>query len=90
MENLLFLAFALAASALVSAVRNTANISSFLVRKFAKRQMLPKAVTTLMAAAQLSELVRIVEHVSIVHVVGAIMLLVILLAAKTGTGEEHG
>ena len=54
------------------------------------RHYLPQAISMLILTAQVSELVKVVEHISIVNVFAALMLLVILAATKNGTeGELH-
>ncbi|MBL8029930.1 MAG: hypothetical protein JNN11_01650 [Candidatus Doudnabacteria bacterium] len=87
--SFLFLMVVFAMASLAHAAGATMRLSSFLRKQSLKKQTLPKAVTALMAAAQLSELASLIEHASFVHFVGAAMVLVVLLAVKSGT-EEHG
>jgi hypothetical protein len=54
------------------------------------RHYFPKAISVLILTAQVSELVKVVEHISIVNIFASLMLFVILVATKTGTeGELH-
>ncbi len=87
--SFLFLIAVFALAALAHAAGATMRVSSFLAQRNVKKQTLPKAVTALMAAAQLSELASLIEHTSFTHFVGAALVLVVLLAVKSGT-EEHG
>jgi hypothetical protein len=51
-----------------------------------RRKLVP-ALKAVMITAQLGELLRTVEHVSIVTVAAALLLLAILLATKSGTEQ---
>ena len=53
-----------------------------------KTQPLSKAMSLLIISAQLSELVKMVGQVPLVHVVISLFLLVIIVATKTGTEGE--
>ncbi len=56
----------------------------------AVRAMLPHAVSMLIVTAQISELVKVVEHVTVVNMTAALLLLTVMVATKTGTeGELH-
>lgn len=51
---------------------------------------LPKAIGVLVLTAQFSELVKVVEHISVVNITAALMLFVIMVTTKSGTeGEPH-
>ncbi len=51
-------------------------------------QILPKAVSALLVGAQLSEILRLVEHATFTEVIAALLLLAVLLATKSGTETE--
>ena len=75
--------------AIVLAKKQTNNLHKAL-SKLPRNDVLPKAITMLVLTAQVSELVRVVQHLDIVTVSAALMLLVIIVATKQGTeGEPH-
>ena len=84
--NPLVLLAVLAAAALAMAKKQTARLQKAISRapRFA---LLPRAVTALVLAAQLSELVKAMEHADIVRITAALMLLGVMAAAKNGTEE---
>jgi MFS-type transporter involved in bile tolerance (Atg22 family) len=84
----LFLIGTLALVALLVSIGHSQKLHGFLEKRLPKKQVVPKAITTLVMTAQLSELVRTVEHVDIVHISAAIMLLAIIVATKSGTESE--
>jgi len=45
----------------------------------------PMAIQALMLSVQAGELMRVVEHTTLVNVVAALLLLTILIAARSGT-----
>lgn len=49
------------------------------------RRYLPQAISMLVLTAQITELIRVVQHLSIVTVSAALMLFVIVAADKQGT-----
>lgn len=71
-----------------SAARGTSRVKALLSRNLPKTAVLPKAVSMLVVAAQITELVKAVEHVSIVNVTAALLMLAIVAAAKSGTEGE--
>lgn len=83
-----FLLLAVGAFVLVAgAVRNNNKVHSALTKHLGTHY-LPQAVTMLIVTAQISELIRVIEHVSIVNVVAALFLLSIVVATKSGTESE--
>ncbi len=72
---------------LVSAIRDTNKVKAVLNKTHA-RTHLPRMVTTLIIAVQFNELIKVVEHVSIVHMVGAALILAVVLATKGATEGE--
>lgn len=87
---LLFLLAVVAALLLVGALKHTGKVKTVLQKHAAVSHYLPKAVSALILTAQVSELVRVVEHVSIVNVTAALLLLAIIAGAKTGTEGQPG
>ena len=83
----LFLMGILAVVALLSSVHHTKKLHVYLDKRTVKSQVIPKAITMLVMTAQVSELVKVVEHVSIVNISAALMLLVIIIATKSGKGD---
>ena len=53
-----------------------------------KKPLIPKAVHVLIITTQLYELMLVIEHASLPTIAGALLLLAILVASKTGT-EDH-
>jgi hypothetical protein len=86
----LFLLVCIAAVAALSAIKQHGKLQAVLAKRKATTQYLPKAIGMLVLTAQVSELVRVVEHVTIVNLAAALLLLAIIVATKTGTeGELH-
>jgi hypothetical protein len=86
----LFLLVIIAVVAVVSAIERHSKLQSALAKRKTAAQYLPKAIGMLVLTAQVSELVRVVEHVTIVNLAAALLLLAIIVATKTGTeGELH-
>lgn len=69
---------------LVSAMRETGKVKAVLNKTHA-RTHLPRMVTTLVVAVQFNELLKVIEHVSVVHIVGALLILAVVLATKGAT-----
>jgi hypothetical protein len=82
--SVLFLLAGLAAVMLFGALKQTKQLKAKLVKKLPPAQYLPKAVSLLLVTAQISELVKMVEHISIVTVAAALLLLAIVLATRSG------
>jgi hypothetical protein len=70
---------------LVCARSETMQLKAVLSKKLPPTQYLPKAVSMILIVAQLSELLKMVEHVSIVHVAAALLLLTMVVATRSGT-----
>ena len=62
-----------------------AKVQAKLRKHKAVSHYVPKAVGALILTAQVSDLVKVVEHVSIVNFVGALLLLAIVAGTKSGT-----
>ena len=86
-DHLLFLLVA-AIILVVFAMRESNKFRAMLQRKPTTISLLPKAVTLLVITAQVSELLKIIEHVSAMHVAVALFLLAIISALKSGTESE--
>ncbi len=85
----LFLMLGVAAVALASAQKSTNRLRSKLVKK-APAKRLHLTLTALILTAQVSELVKMIEHLSVVTVVSALFVLALALATTSGTeGELH-
>lgn len=74
-------------AAAVSAIRSTRRVEAILAKSHARKH-LPKVISTLVLTIQFSELLKVVEHVSVTHVVGALLLLAVMLATRAGTEGE--
>lgn len=89
MNALLFLT-AGAGIIMVGAIKDSASLKQTLGKHSRTFRLLPQAVTLLILGAQFSELLKIIEHLSIVNLVAALLLLAIVAAAKSGTESELG
>ena len=87
MNTLLFLMLG-AGLFLVSAVRQSTKVQNVLKSHQSYFGLIPKAITMLVLAAQMSELLKAIEHVSIVNVVAALFMLVIVATTTSGTESE--
>ena len=86
MNSLLFLG--LCAGVIVLAGMQQSNkVRAVLKQHSAKISAVPKMVSVLILTAQISELIKMIDHVSIVNVTASLFLLVIMIAAKSGTYE---
>ncbi len=56
--------------------------------KAGKRSVVPEAVGVLVMSAQISELVHMVEHITVVNLAAALLLLAVVVAYKTGAESE--
>lgn len=84
-----FLLLAAAAGVImVAAVRNNAKIHNALKKHTKTSHFLPQAISMLVISAQVSELIKVVEHVTLLNVVAAVFLLAILAATRSGTESE--
>ena len=88
MMILLFLSGIVAALMLAKAFRNTGKLKAYLVKRKTRTQLVPQAISVLVVVAQAAELVRVLEHTSIVTAAAALFLLATLLATKSGTEIE--
>ncbi len=87
MTSSLFLLGIVAVVIFGSVFVNTAKVKTFVSNKTHTRYI-PKAISMLLLTAQISELVRVVEHVNIVNLSAALLLLVIVVATKSGIEGE--
>jgi len=87
MNSLLFLMVGAGVLVLV-AVKNNSQVHSLLKKHSNQVGYLPKAISLLAITAQIPELVKVLEHVSLIHVVTSLFLLAILMATKSGTESE--
>jgi hypothetical protein len=86
---ILFSILGIGAIVLVGAISHTTKLHGTLAHKTAITH-LPTAIQALILVAQASELVKVVEHVTIVNMSAALLLLTIIVATKSGTeGELH-
>jgi hypothetical protein len=85
MQTSLFLLGASAVAMVLLALKKTAKTNAFVAKRLAIKPYASRAISMLILTAQVSELVRVVEHVSIVNIAAALMLLAIIVATKSGT-----
>ena len=88
MVLVLFLLLGAAAWALSHAFSHTAKLKPMLQSRTVTNHF-PLVVQMLGIAVQTGELVRVVQHATIVNVAGALLILALVLATRTGT-ETHG
>ena len=88
MSPTLFLLAGLAAAMLLGAKAQTNSLKLRMVKKLLPVEYLPKMISVLIIVAQASELLKMIEHVSIVNVSAALLLLTIVVTGRSGT--EHG
>jgi|GEM_PF-5222277 len=69
------------------AITSTRRVKAVLAKAPARKH-LPRVIGTLVLTIQFSELLKVIEHVSITHVVGALLLLAVMLATRAGTEGE--
>lgn len=67
--------------------KKTLNAKAYVAEKLANAKILPKGISMLLVAAQLIELVRVMEHATIVTVFAAAFLLALAVASRSET--EH-
>jgi hypothetical protein len=87
-SSLLFLGMAVLAM-VVGALHDTRRVKTVLAKNRAPDH-LPKVVSALLIAVQFSEMLKVVHHASLLNVVGALLLLAIMLAAKGTEEVRHG
>ncbi len=91
MYSLLFLC-ALAGVMVLAALKESGKFKKILRKRAGKTKTgyWAHAISMLVLTVQVSEMVRVVEHVSVVNLAAAFLLLAIVVAAKSGTeGERH-
>ncbi len=90
MDSLLFLILA-AGTMILWGLKNNSKLARALGKHHAQKlQKLPEAFGLMIVCAQISELLKVIEHVSLVNVIAALFLLAMVAATKSGTeGELH-
>ena len=83
----LALAVGIALVAMVGAMAHTGRLKTALAQKTVTTS-LPRFVEAAILAVQAGELVKVVEHASMVNMVAALLILAIVLAARSGTKSE--
>ncbi len=74
----------------LGAKSETKHFKEALTKKLPPTQFLPRIVSMALIAAQVSELLKMIEHISIVNVVATLMLFSIVMATRSGTeGQLH-
>ena len=63
--------------------KKTLQNKAYVAKKLANAKVLPKGISMLLVAAQLIELVRVMEHATIVTVFAAAFLLAVAVASKS-------
>ncbi len=87
MNSLLFLAIG-AVVLVIFAAQSSSKLRGIIAKHSVKASLLPQAITLLVLTAQVSELVKVVEHVSPINIAAALFLLAIVAAAKSGTESD--
>ena len=85
MTTTLVLLTGLAVVMLLGARYDTKQLKAKLNKHVPTTRYLPRAISFALIAAQCSELLKMVEQTSIVHLVAALLLLAIVLANRSGT-----
>jgi hypothetical protein len=85
MGALLFLLGIVAVVVIWSAARATSKINRFVAKRLGHTPFISKTIGLLIVTAQVSELVRAIEHTSIVSITAALLLLAIVVATRSGT-----
>lgn len=88
MTNSLLFLFVAAMLLVIFAAQNNNKLHQALQKKSSKINLLPKAITMLAITAQTSELVKVLEHISFLHIATALFLLAIVVAVRSGTESE--
>ena len=87
MDSLLFLSLA-AGAITIAAVRNNRKLHAVVQKRVGQKTLLPQAVSLLVITAQIPQLLRMLEHVSLTQVVASLFLLAIVVATRSGTESE--
>ncbi len=85
MSPTLFLLVGLATVMLFGAKFDTTQLKAKLKKRVPPVKFLPRAIGLALIAAQCSELLKMVEQTSLVHLVAALLLLAVILATRSGT-----
>ena len=88
MSSALFLMAGIAVAMLLGAKSQSRQFKALIAKKAPPTQYLPKAVSMALVAAQISELLKMIEHVTIVNVAAALLLFAIVMATRSGTEAE--
>ena len=92
MNSLLFLC-ALASVLVLAALNESGKLQKTLRKRAGKTNAnhWAHAISMLVLTVQIGEMVKVIEHVSVVNLAAAFLLLAIAVAARSGTGSEsHG
>jgi hypothetical protein len=88
MSTLLFVVLGVvAASMAVTALHHTKRVHNSLASMASKTQF-PKALGMLILVAHTTEIARVLEHVSLPHVIAALLLFTLWAATHLGTADE--
>lgn len=71
----------------VAAARESKKLRRALAKPKTIR-LLPQIISLFVVAAQVSELLKVLDHVTVTNVAATLFLLVILVASKSGTESE--
>ncbi len=86
---MLFMFLIVAAGLMVMfAARESKKFRKALQKPNKKAQLLPQVIGLFVVSAQVSELLKVLDHVTITNVAATLFLLVILVASKSGTESE--
>ncbi len=89
MLALLFLVLGVAGLYGASALYNARKVQKTLgAKQVLPRRLLPETVSAFMLTVQAAELVRVVEHATVINMLAAFMLLAVVVASRSGT-ESH-
>lgn len=72
----------------VLAARESKKLRKALTKRPSKSRLLPKVISLFVVSAQVSELLKTLDHVTITNVAATLFLLAILVASKSGTESE--
>ena len=88
MSTLLFVVIGVAATSLAAtALHHTQRVHNSLA-VVAKKTQFPKALGMLILVAHTTEIARILDHVSLTHVIAALLLFTLWAATHLGTADE--
>ena len=72
----------------VLAARESKKLRKALAKHKTKTRLLPQVISLFVVSAQVSELLKMLDHVTITNVAATLFLLAILVASKSGTENE--